>query len=363
MTHYLVSSYSLLHVIEGHSSTGPAEKQKEDNDSHNDIWACEFEPKGPDDTMTSDIMALCGANNVLMLDVAQGRYVKKYSHPEPAEVFYCLAWTTLTSVDLTEDTEIRGQSCNILAVAGRIGSIKLLNPLQNECYRYLFGHQKEVLKLTFSKSRPRWLFSASADMTVRLWDIGTPTSKDDDSICFAKFTLPSVSEIPCAVYPAIDLSSVIVGCSNGTMARYNLLPKILNWLTERCENRDLNMTTVTPTMIYPRGDEWHEGYVDDVYIIGHEHYDDPLDGYIVSRGSDDMEVIVWDPKTSKPSEVDIAISLRWPWSEEESGLRFKIIKSSLLAITAAMFGFLILAMAFAAKHFQITAKKHLNLQR
>ena len=103
---------------------------------------------------------------------------------------------------------------------GQLGSIKLFNTLQNECFRYLFGHQKQVRKLQFSKSKPRWLFSkcaffihfhlkwyyyqsklisyiylyiyilfisrlymkgCSEDMTVRLWDIGPPNVNDQNN--------------------------------------------------------------------------------------------------------------------------------------------------------------------------------------
>lgn len=128
------------------------------------------------------MVAICGSYTVLLLDTLQARYTKKYTHTEIQEIFYCMAWTTLSGPQLLNDSLAEDQSCNVLAIAGRLGSIKLLNPLQNECYRYLFGHEKAVLKMVFAKSEPRWLFTASSDKTVRLWDIGSPTSKDDDSV-------------------------------------------------------------------------------------------------------------------------------------------------------------------------------------
>lgn len=103
----------------------------------------------------SNIVAVCGADTVELIDAAQGRVVKKYSHLEQKEEFYCLSWTTLLSLDAWSQE----QSYNILAAAGKLGSIKLFNPTQSECYRYLFGHTKEISRIVFSKAKPRWLLS------------------------------------------------------------------------------------------------------------------------------------------------------------------------------------------------------------
>jgi WD40 repeat protein len=92
---------------------------------------------------------------VELIDASLGRVVKRYSHVENKEEFYCLAWTTLSTLDTWEQEK----PYNILAAAGELGTIKLFNPTQSECYRYLFGHSKEVSRLMFSKTKPRWLLS------------------------------------------------------------------------------------------------------------------------------------------------------------------------------------------------------------
>lgn len=170
-------TYKLKVVIKGHTETNiPVRIDDDDFEDSKDLWACAFEPG-------TEVAAICGSYTVLFLDTEQGRYIKKYTHAEVQEVFYCMSWTTLKGEEsLNENITQEDECCRILAVAGRLGSIKLLNPLQNECYRYLFGHRKPVLGLSFCKSNPRWLFSASADKTVRLWDIGSPTSKTDDAV-------------------------------------------------------------------------------------------------------------------------------------------------------------------------------------
>lgn len=205
-----------------HDNEDDDDEDEDDSDTESDnsldIWACEFEPSTD---IPSTTVALCGGSNILFLDTQQGRYVKKYTHPEPLECFYTLAWTLLRgSQQLGRSATVtsnNGEDSNstsdddeetfaaILAAAGKFGSIKLLEPTQTQCYRYLFGHQQPVLKVGFSKKEPRWLLSkleksekkswrkmahpiclffllgSSMDMTVRLWDIGTPSNENDDS--------------------------------------------------------------------------------------------------------------------------------------------------------------------------------------
>lgn len=160
---YLDKDYSLSFVIEGHTNINvpvKVSKNGEENQSK-DIWCCEFEPHRPGQVQT-DVVALAGSYSVLFLDVQQGRYTKKYTHSESQEIFYCMAWTTLNiDEDSDSSSDEDEETCNVLAVGGRLGSIKLLNPLQNECYRYLFGHKDAILKMAFSASEPRWLFSMS----------------------------------------------------------------------------------------------------------------------------------------------------------------------------------------------------------
>ncbi|KAG0194845.1 Leucine-rich repeats and WD repeat domain-containing protein 1 [Apophysomyces sp. BC1034] len=311
---------------------------EEDEDrEHLNIWACEFEPRR--EAAASTVVALCTENLILFLDVVQGKYIKKYTHPEPLETFYALAWTTLDGPEDFLDSTIEN-SCSILAAAGRLGSIKLVNPLQNECFRYLFGHQKGVSKLMFSKQRRRWLFSASDDMSVRLWDIGTPTSKTDNSTCLAKFILPSTTGVPTAISLSPDMSRLAVGCETGDMALYDLGPTVLKKL-----EKSKDAVAFKSHTLYPAGDEWHEGYVDDIHII--DKQSNGLDGCVgkfkltlrflslieinqspVSRGASDREILVWNPQKSTKTDADIVMSLMWPDADDIAGVRFKVFERS-----------------------------------
>ncbi|KAI7898927.1 WD40-repeat-containing domain protein [Cokeromyces recurvatus] len=334
--------YQLKLVIKGHTEINIPVREKGDLEDSKDIWCCEFEPIRHSDDISTQTVAIAGSYSVLFLDTEQGRYIKKYTHSEMQEVFYCMSWTTLQGKELLNEQATEDDpGCNILAVAGRLGSIKLLNPLQNECYRYLFGHRKAVLALTFAKAEPRWLFSASADRTVRLWDIGSPTSKTDDSACLARFNIPQRLGNPTSISISHDLSTLMVGCDNGDLIRYTITKRHIQAFKaktqefrdkEASENGDKwasggAIASLSPMTVYPTGDEWHEGYLDDICILGQDgnekHH---LYNKIVSRASDDMEIIIWDPKKSTKDDASIDISLEWPESAECTGLKYKVIE-------------------------------------
>ncbi|KAI7873331.1 WD40-repeat-containing domain protein [Mucor mucedo] len=345
----LSGAYKLATVFKGHTDINVPVKDRNDHDMEDakDIWCCEFEPRREGQLENSNTVALCGSYSVLLLDTQQKRYTKKYTHSEIQEIFYCMAWTTLAGSELlnthvvVEGAVGNQASCNILAIAGRLGSIKLLNPLQNECYRYLFGHDKAVLKLAFAKSEPRWLLSASADKTVRLWDIGSPMSKTDDSVCLARFSLPPRTGVPSALSISYDLSTLVVGFDNGDMVSFQLTDELLQRFRERSmqyrskESRTGDkwtsfgaLATVQPQHIYPKGGEWHAGYVDDVYIFGQDgDTTSKLYNRIISRGAEDMEFIVWNPEKSTETDADIQLSLAWPDSKECTGVRYKVIEA------------------------------------
>ncbi|KAI8338406.1 WD40-repeat-containing domain protein [Chlamydoabsidia padenii] len=297
-----------------------------------DIWSCAFEPSSTDTPST--LVAIGGGSSILFLDAQQGRYVKKYTHPEPLECFYTLAWTLLRGYrqlgrkQTTMDDNDDDTYASILATAGKFGSIKLLEPTQTHCYRYLFGHQQSVLKLNFVKKEPRWLLSSSMDMTVRLWDIGTPSNEIDDSSCLASFSVPGTSH-PTSMDISYDLSFMVVGTSKADLLQYAIKPshvKQWNHTTYDNSNSDYEPTLIKPRSKFPHGDEWHDGYVEDVCILGQDGDDNEINDYVVSRGSNDMEVLLWNPMTSTATDSDILLSMDWPESDDCTGLRFSIVE-------------------------------------
>jgi hypothetical protein len=96
------------------------------------------------------------------------------------------------------------------------------------------------------------------------------------------FNLPSKSGAPSTVSVSFDLSMVMVGCDNGNMIRFKLTERRLQSFREKCKTFRQNQSetgdkwkmgsvaTIAPTMVYPEGDEWHEGYIDDICILGQD---------------------------------------------------------------------------------------------
>lgn len=214
---------------------------------------------------SSSIVATCGGNTVCLIDCRLGKVMAKYSHVEEEE-FMALAWTTLdhdqaTEGDDAKSSEERLEQTNILAAAGRLGSIKLINPLQNTCYKYLHGHTDSIVRLKFSLTNPRWLFSASTDGSVRLWDIGSLTGFETESRCLAEFTRQGDAASVTAI--GVSEKYLVVGTDQGDMAQYNLFD--LNFKLETEQGKTVRK--VLPERIYPVSQEWHESSIDDIIYI------------------------------------------------------------------------------------------------
>ncbi|CAO3645081.1 unnamed protein product [Cunninghamella blakesleeana] len=326
----------------------------DEEDDHLDIWSCEFEPS-ISTKPSSTLLALCSAHHILILDTHQGRYLKKYTHPESKECFYTLSWTLLKGkqleIDNTNDDDDDDDHSNttILAAAGKLGSIKLLEPLQNHCYCILHGHTEPVLKLNFVKKEPRWLLSSSQDMTIRLWDIGTPSQQTEFS-CLGIFKVPGTT-LASSISISYGLSLLVAGTAKADLYQYHIKKSdIEKWRkhTYRSIDNDDNIDNASdeednnknkknnkdklPILIQPKlkfghGNEWHEGYVDDVYILGQDgNHKNELYKHVVSRGSNDLEILIWDPNSSTKSDADIFLSLNWPDNEENTGLRFCVVE-------------------------------------
>ncbi|KAF9964966.1 hypothetical protein BGZ70_005650 [Mortierella alpina] len=320
---------------------------------------------------SSSIAATCGGNTVCLIDCRLGRVMAKYSHVEE-EAFMCLAWTTLDhdadvqeegDYEIQDDADERREQSNILAAAGRLGSIKLINPLQNTCYKYLHGHTEAVVRLKFSLTNPRWLFSASMDGTVRLWDIGSLTGYDSEACCLATFEGLDNSSVT-----AIGVSEkyLIAGTELGMMAQYDLL-QLTEDLELRTNTDKKTALKVKPDKIYPCSQEWHESSIDDIIYIPHfseksytaiAHHraaakkkgtkpnktqkggkakattaaseDEDQDSHpgefvFASRESCQGEILVWEANES--TDTDAALKTILDWSIAESWTKFTVAEN------------------------------------
>ncbi|RWS15016.1 leucine-rich repeat and WD repeat-containing protein 1-like isoform X1 [Dinothrombium tinctorium] len=152
--------YEAVLFIRCHSS------QNNPYDSTTQIWKTAFEPKTRQSN-GCNLVASCGGNIVCLIDCPTATVKKRYCDSNLSENFYCMAWTAIPSNGKSEDV--------ILAVGGRERHIVLLHPDELICYCKFVAHDKDVNALLFHPKNPTWLFSASYDKTIKLWDIGKPT--------------------------------------------------------------------------------------------------------------------------------------------------------------------------------------------
>ncbi|KAK9765954.1 hypothetical protein K7432_005305 [Basidiobolus ranarum] len=258
----------LVYIIKAHSKTslGP-------EDDETQVWACAFEPPNVDEegnSEASNIVATCGGNTVCFIDCHQGKITTKYTHLEATEEFYTLDWTTL------EDN-----NSHILAVAGKLGVVRLINPLQGVCFRYLVGHSKQINQIRFSAKNPRWLFSASYDDTIRLWDIGSSVVDSDNSICLAKFSGLSHLNSFC-IHPSDQY--LFAGCVDGSIYKYNVSDLLHHNPTSR-----QGISPDASNHFGPSKDT-HNSAIEDMAFLDHD--------LVVSRAAEDGRIVVWNATKS-----------------------------------------------------------------
>lgn len=75
----------------------------------------------------------------------------------------------------------------------------------------------------------------------------------------------------------------MVGFDNGDMASFHITPEQLNKFRKNLEEHRHKeaksgdkwatfgpLATIAVDTLYPKGGEWHEGYIDDIYIFGQD---------------------------------------------------------------------------------------------
>ncbi|KAL1110285.1 hypothetical protein AAG570_008362 [Ranatra chinensis] len=133
-------------------------RNKDPADVQTQVWQCGFEPNRYDSSKTTSVVATCGGNSVCFIDCQSGRVLHKYYTKNVKDLLFALAWTTL------EENHI-----NILAVAGSLSTVHLLNWAKNECIlEQSFGsrRKKAIHSLLFHPKYKSVLFCGSSDGTI-----------------------------------------------------------------------------------------------------------------------------------------------------------------------------------------------------
>ena len=121
------------------------------------VWMCEFEPDVQNPKKTTNILATCGGDSICFINVETGDVEKKYKQID--EEFYCMCWTILSFCDDDKD-DVKHRA--MLAAAGVLGDIKLIDPTNLICFQQVSHHKQPVDALCFHPVHANWLLSKDA---------------------------------------------------------------------------------------------------------------------------------------------------------------------------------------------------------
>ena len=129
------------------------------NDPYNNstqIWDVVFEPGN------SDVIATCGGRFLCVFRVSTGELILKYTHKEVKHEFFTLSWTRI-------------EDHMYLASGSSTGELRLYHPAnQVSFHHWSLGSDVAVYAVEFLPKVTNWIFVATNDSEVGLWDIGVP---------------------------------------------------------------------------------------------------------------------------------------------------------------------------------------------
>eukprot|EP00092_Neocalanus_flemingeri_P023940 GFUD01025969.1.p1 GENE.GFUD01025969.1~~GFUD01025969.1.p1 ORF type:complete len:405 (+),score=122.90 GFUD01025969.1:71-1285(+) len=143
--------YEPLHFIRSHCKADTI------SDCKTQIWDVVFEPG------QKDVVATCGGRYLCVFSVSTGDLLMKYTHKEMDHELYSLSWTVL--------------DCgNLLASGSASGEVRLYHPAREVSFHHWTKKKGVAVNaVKFHSSQPSWLFTATNDSVVSLWDIGDPS--------------------------------------------------------------------------------------------------------------------------------------------------------------------------------------------
>lgn len=125
------------------------------------------------DERRHNLFATTGANRATVYELFPDGNIEVrqvYVDEDRSESYFCCAWSVEPN---TDDA--------LLAVAGQLGIIRIINLMEQRVTRTLMGHGNSINDLRFHPYQPTLLLSASKDESIRLWAV-------DSCVCVAVFT-------------------------------------------------------------------------------------------------------------------------------------------------------------------------------
>ncbi|XP_036136500.1 leucine-rich repeat and WD repeat-containing protein 1 isoform X1 [Molossus molossus] len=194
-----------LYFLQCHS------KNNSPQDLKTQLWACAFEPAWEEGhtEATSQSVATCGGEAVCVIDCQTGIVLHKYK--APGEEFFSVAWTALMVVTQAGHKK----RWSVLAAAGLRGQVRLLHVRAGFCCGIIRAHKKAIATLCFSPTHETYLFTASYDKRIILWDIGVP--KEDYTFQASQLLTLDTTSTPLRLSPVASCPDayLLAGCEGG----------------------------------------------------------------------------------------------------------------------------------------------------
>jgi len=121
-----------------------------------------------------NLFATTGANRATVYELLPDGKIEVrqvYVDEDQSESYFCCAWSVAPWCEEQP----------LLAVAGQLGIIRVLDCVRHNVSRTLMGHGNSVNDLRFHPYQPELLLSASKDESIRLWNVAS-------CVCVALFT-------------------------------------------------------------------------------------------------------------------------------------------------------------------------------
>jgi polycomb protein EED len=115
-------------------------------------------------TRRQQLFATTGSNRATIYELIPGGNIEVrqvYVDQDPTESYFSCAWSTAAWED----------GAPLLAIAGQLGIIRVIDTEEQCVSRTLMGHGNSINDLRFHPYKPSLLLSASKDESIRLWDV------------------------------------------------------------------------------------------------------------------------------------------------------------------------------------------------
>ena len=224
----------------------------------------------------NELFATTGDNRLTVYECRADGYIKclrAYKDPDDLEEYYTCAWT----VD-------EPKTSHLVAVAGKNGGIRVVNPHTNACECYLLSHTDVVNELRIHPQNHELLVSVSADHSVRLWNIRT-----EALVCL--FASHTDQVLACDF--SVDGRLLATCGGDKTVRLWNFQSEELQLAVKAAEcyvngeNTKTFPSLLTELEVLETGEEIHTTLIDCVRWYG---------DLVFSKGHDDR-IVMWKPES------------------------------------------------------------------